>query len=172
MSPQELWPYILAALPVVPVVIALLSGIYLIISKLREGPRVGLSIEACNHGGSNANHVVMFLVIRNRGKRSTSIESMKLRVQSHGQSFKGILSMLQDEGEARRIKAPYRLDRLPDLERYLPFHLASDQTVFLGADFAMSGTLTGSTMQCTLEMECTHKTIKSTCESPLSRVLF
>jgi hypothetical protein len=114
----------------------------------------------------------MRLKIRNRGVRPTSIESLKLRAKSDGQSFDGLLLTLQDQSELRKVDVPYRVETPPEPERYLPLRLDPDQTVFLLAVFAMNGILTASTAKCTLGVELTHKTIKSTCESSLSQVLF
>jgi hypothetical protein len=169
LSLQKLWPYILAAFPVV---IALLSGIYHIVSKYREGPRVDVSVKSCRHGGSTPDHLAMRLTIRNRGTRPTSIESLKLKAKSDGRSFDGVLLTLQDQSELRKVGVSYRVETPPEPERYLPLRLDSDQTVFLLAVFAMNGILSAPTAKCVLEMVCTHKTIKSTCESSLSRVLF
>ena len=150
----------------------LLSGIYLIVSKLREGPQVDVSVKSCRHGGSTPDHLAMRLTIRNRGTRPTSIESLKLKVRSDGQSFDGVLLTLQDQSELRKVEVSYRVETPPEPERYLPLRLDPDQTVFLLVVFAMNGILSAPTAKCVLEMVCTHKTIKSTCESSLSRVLF
>lgn len=131
---------------------------------------MSVSIKSCNHGGSTPDHVEMRLTIRNTGIRSTSIESLKLKVWSDGQSFNGLLLTLQDQSELRRLEAPYRVDTPPEPERYLPLLLGQDQTVFLLAVFAMNGILTDPAMKCTLEMICTHKTINETGVSSLSGI--
>jgi len=112
----------------------------------------------------------MRLIIRNKGTRSTSIESLKLKAQSRDKSFNGLLLTLQDQSELRRLEAPYRVDTPPEPERYLPLYLGQDKTVFLFAVFAMDGIPTDPAMKCTLEMICTHKTINKTCVSSLSRI--
>ncbi|MCX6659150.1 MAG: hypothetical protein NTX81_02035 [Candidatus Bathyarchaeota archaeon] len=167
MSLQELWPYILAAGSVVATagsISGLLSGIYLIVSKYREGPRVSLSIEACNHGGSEPDHVVMRLDIDNTGTRATSIKSLRLKAKSDGQSFDGVLLILQD----RRIEASYPLPAsLSESEKRLPLLLDAGRTVSLLAIFDMKGVLTAPTVKCELEMVCTQKIIKKKCGSSL-----
>ena len=166
MSLQDFWPYVTAA----GSISGLLSAIYIIISKVREGPRVSLCIDSCQHRRALPSTVTMKLTIRNKGNRPTSIESLHLTAQSHDKLIKGSLSHLEDSTEAERYLTSYDTDNRPKPDRHLPLHLDGDRTIALMAAFLLERRIEDWTAQCTLEMRCTHKTITETCSSSSSPI--
>jgi len=160
MSLQEFFSYVTA----VGSISGLLSGIYLVISKLREGPRPSLSIQRCRYRRDKTSIVTTELTIRNRGNRPTSIESFSLKVCSNRQQFESSAVKLYDMAELQRLYAPYPLDKPPPApDTYLPIPLDGDKTIFLLVEFELNGIITTPQVDCDLEMKCTHKHVVEAC---------
>jgi len=159
MSLQEFFSYVTA----VGSISGLLSGIYLVISKLREGPRPNLSIQSCRYRGDETSIVTTELTIRNRGNRPTSIESFSLKACSNHQKLESSAVKLYDLAELQRFYGPYRPDNPPSPDRYLPIPLDGDNTIRLLAEFELNGVITAPQVDCNLEMKCTHKQVVEAC---------
>jgi len=159
MSLQEFFSYVTA----VGSISGLLSGIYLVISKLREGPRPSISIHWCRYRRDKVSIVTMEVTIRNRGNRPTSIESFSLKVCSNHQTLESSAVKLYSMAELQRLYGPYRPDYPPSPDRYLPIPLDGDNTIRLLAEFELNGIITAPQVECNLEMKCTHKQVIEAC---------
>ena len=160
MSLQEFFSYVAA----VGSISGLLSGIYLMISKLREGPRPSLSIQWCRYRRDKTSIVVMELTIRNRGNRPTSIESLSLKACSNHQKLESSAVRLYDMAALQRLRAPYRPAKPPSTpDRYLPIPLDGDKTILLLVEFELNRIITAPQIDCNLEMKCTHKHVVEAC---------
>jgi hypothetical protein len=137
----------------------LLSAIYLIISKLREGPLLEVVVESCHYG---KDAIEVHLKLRKKGDISTSVESIQLMATTEDNyDYLLLLGSLHDLFKLRRFERPYAPDHPPPpSEISMPFLIDSAKTLILLASFGIDQeTDISDRTRFALRIQCTHKTI-------------
>ena len=151
MGYQEAWSYVLQ----VGSLSGLLTLIYTVISKMREGPRINISLEWCRPHlrrdidprtqSYPTDRIETKLTVRNTGNKQTSIETFELTAAVQGR-------LLHNRG--------YSVSGLPS---YPAATILPGTTVGpLRVDFMFDETINGD-CDCVLTMRTTHKSYETKC---------